>query len=137
MRHSAAMTRVVTLVELNRKSDRLRFNHRDADALESKRMECVMKLHSAQVEQALTQFEARVLPDDHPLVRKLSELFGDHTFFLNSRGLNVVEPNEGTEAGVPAGKVVNLANWSDAQLTSLTPHEPEPTEVVVILESKH
>jgi len=33
--------------------------------------------------------------------------------------------------------VVNLANWSDAQLTSLAPHEPEPTEVVVILESKH
>ena len=96
-----------------------------------------MKLNSAQVEQTLTQFDARVLPDDHPLVRKLSELFGDHTFFLNSKGLNVVEPNEGTEAGVPAGTVVNLANWSDAQLTSLTPHEPEPTEVVVILERKH
>jgi hypothetical protein len=96
-----------------------------------------MKLNSAQVEQTLTQFEARVLPDDHPLVRKLSELFGDHTFFLDSKGLNVVEPSERTEAGVPAGKVVNLANWSDAQLTSLAPHEPEPTEVVVILESKH
>jgi hypothetical protein len=95
-----------------------------------------MKLNSAQVEQTLTQFEARVLPDDHPLVQKLSEMFGDHTFFLNSKGLNVVEPNEGTE-GVPAGTVVNLANWSDPQLTSLTPHEPEPTEVVVMLESKH
>jgi hypothetical protein len=96
-----------------------------------------MKLNSTQVEQTLTQFEAQVIPDDHPLVRKLSELFGDHTFFLNSKGLNVVEPDKGTEGGVPAGKVVNLANWSDAQLTGLTPHEPEPTEVVVILESKH
>ena len=96
-----------------------------------------MKLSSAEVELTLTQFEAQVIPDDHPLVPKLNELFGDHTFFLNGDGLNVVEPNESTHAGAPAGTVVNLANWSDAQLTSLTPHEPEPTEVVVILESKH
>ena len=96
-----------------------------------------MKLNSAQVEQTLTQFEAQVIPEDHPLVPKLNELFGDHTFFLDGNGLNVVEPNETTQPGVPAGTVVNLANWSDAELTSLMPHEPEPTEVVVILESRH
>jgi hypothetical protein len=100
-------------------------------------MEFAMKLNHAQLEQTLTQFEAQVIPDDHPLVRELSELFGDHTFFLDGNGLNVVEPNESTDAGAPAGTVVNLANWSDPKLTSLTPHEPEPTEVVVILESKH
>jgi hypothetical protein len=96
-----------------------------------------MKLNSAQVEQALTQFEAQVIPDDHPLVPKLNELFGDHTFFLDSNGLNVIEPNESIDVGAPAAMVVNLANWSDAQLTSLAPHEPEPTEVVVTLVSKH
>jgi hypothetical protein len=96
-----------------------------------------MKLNSTQVEQTLTQFEAEVIPDDHPLVPKLNELFGDHTFFLDSNGLNVVESSESTHAGAPAGTVVNLANWRDAQLTSLAPHEPEPTEVIVILESKH
>ena len=96
-----------------------------------------MKLSSAQVEHTLTQFAAHVIPEDHPLVQKLNELFGDHTFFLDGNGLNVVEPKETTHAGSPAGTVVNLANWSDAQLTSLAPHEPEPTEVIVILESKH
>ena len=96
-----------------------------------------MKLNSAQLEQTLSQFEAQAIPDDHPLVPKLNELFGDHTFFLDSNGLNVVEPNESTNAGVPVGTVVNVASWSDAQLTSLMPHEPEPTEVVVILERKH
>jgi hypothetical protein len=95
-----------------------------------------MKLNSAQVEQTLTQFEAQVIPEDHPLVSKLNELFGDHTFFLDGNGLNVVEPNESARAGAPAGIVVNLANWSDAEWTSLTPHEPEPTEVVVTLERK-
>jgi hypothetical protein len=94
-----------------------------------------MKLNSAQVEQALTQFEAQAIPEDHPLAPELSQLFGDHTFFLDSNGLNVIEPND--SMGAPAGTVVNVANWGDARLSSLTPHEPEPTEVVVMFESKH
>ena len=93
-----------------------------------------MKLSAAQVEQTLSQFEARVIPDDHPLVPELNELFGDHTFFLNSDGLNVVEP---THAGASSGTVVNLASWRDAQLTGLVPHEPETTEVLVVLGSEH
>ena len=92
-----------------------------------------MKLNSEQVEHTLTQFEAQVIPDDHPLVAELNELFGDHTFFLDGNGLNVVERNE--KAG--AGTIVNLASWGDAQWTSLLPHEPEPTKVVVTLESAH
>ena len=63
-----------------------------------------MKLNSAQVEQTLTQFEARVIADDHPLVPRLNELFGDHMFFLDG-GLSVVEPNESTHAGASAGTV--------------------------------
>ena len=93
-----------------------------------------MKLNSAQVEQTLSQFEAYVIPDDHPMVPKLNDLFGDHTFFLSSEGLNVVEPNE---MGARAGTVVNLANWTDAHLTGLAPHEPEPTEIIVMLEIEH
>ena len=96
-----------------------------------------MKLNSAQVEQTLRQFEAQPIPDDHPLVPQLNELFGDHTFFLNSDGLNVIEPNEGSSTDFVAGTVVNLANWSDVHLTSLTPHEPELTEIIVILETRH
>jgi hypothetical protein len=78
-----------------------------------------------------------VIPEDHPVVPKLNELFGSHTFFLDINGLNVVEPNERTPVGASAGTVINLADWSDAEMTSLTPHEPEPTEVIVIFESKH
>jgi hypothetical protein len=95
---------------------------------------CAMKLNSAQVEQALSQFDAQVIPDDHPVVPKLNELFGDHTFFLSKEGLNVVEPNE---MGARAGTVVNLASWTDGQLTVLAPHEPEPTEIIVTLEIEH
>jgi hypothetical protein len=50
--------------------------------------------------------------------------------------LNVVEPREVAE-GAQEGTVVNLANWSDSKLTSLAPHEPEATEIVVMLETEH
>ena len=96
-----------------------------------------MKLNHAQVERTLNQFEAQVIPDDHPLASELNELFGDHTFFLDSNGLNVVEPDDSTAVGTPAGIVVNLADWGDAKMTSLLPHEPQPTKVVIVLESKH
>jgi hypothetical protein len=62
--------------------------------------------------------------------RRLNELFSNQTFFFDGNGLNLVE-------GCTSRPVVNTGSWGDAELTSLTPHEPEPTEIVVILESKH
>ncbi len=96
-----------------------------------------MKLNSAQVEHALRQFDAQALPDNHPVVPQLNDLFGDHTFFLDSSGLNVLEPSEIPERDVQTGRIVNLAYWSDENLTKLAPHEPEPTGVVVDLDFKH
>ena len=51
-----------------------------------------MKLNSTQVKQTLSQFQAEVLPDNHPAVAQLNNLFGDHTFFLDGGGLKVLEP---------------------------------------------
>jgi hypothetical protein len=96
-----------------------------------------MKLNSTQVKQTLSQFDAQVLPDDHPAAAQLNNLFGDHTFFLDGGGLKVLEPVETPEAEAQSGEVVSLADWSDATLTSLKPHEPELTGVVVVLEPKH
>ena len=94
-----------------------------------------MRLTSTEVERTLSQFEAQAIPDHHPAVPQLHKLFGDHTFFLDSNGLNIVEPAEPAQAGTRSGKIVNVANWSDAD--HLTPHEPEPTDVVIELGSKH
>jgi hypothetical protein len=71
------------------------------------------------------------------MVPRLNSLFGDHTFFLDESGLNVVEPAETGDPGVQACQVVNLANWTDENLTSLAPHEPEPTDLVIVLEPRH
>lgn len=96
-----------------------------------------MRLTSDQVERTLTQFDAQPIPEDHPAMARLSEVFGDHTFFLDGNGLNVVEPTEASDGGAETGQVVKLAEWSDAELTKLAPHPPEPTDVVVVLGRPH
>jgi hypothetical protein len=93
-----------------------------------------MKLNATQLERTMNQFEAQALPDNHPAVPELSNLFGDHTFLLDSNGLNILEPAEETpQRGVQAARVINLANWSDENLNKLSPHEPEPTGAIVEL----
>ena len=97
-----------------------------------------MKLSSTQVKQTLSQFDAEVLPDSHPAIPQLTNLFGNHTFFLDTRGLKVLEPAGAPETEAQSGEVVSLADWSDPDLTRLTAHEPEPTGVIVVFEQmKH
>jgi hypothetical protein len=38
-----------------------------------------------------SQFEAQAIPESHPVLTRLNELFGDHTFFVDSDGLSIVE----------------------------------------------
>jgi hypothetical protein len=97
-----------------------------------------MKLTSEQVTRTTNQFEVQALPDSHPAIPQLNELFGEHTFLLDANGLNILEPDDANPRGrVRAARVVNLANWSDETLTRLAPHEPEPTGAVIELESTH
>ena len=96
-----------------------------------------MKLNSAQLERTLGQFEARAIPDDHPVIPQLNDLFGEHTFFLDRNGLNIVEPAEAAGAASQSAKVVNLGSWSDDDPTGLELHEPEATDIVITLESRH
>jgi hypothetical protein len=96
---------------------------------------CTMKLSSQQIEQTVDQIAVEPIPGDHPAVPQLSRVYGDHTFFLDSEGLAIVEvADEPTETGTQMGQVVKIASWTDAKQTMLAPHEPELTDVVVELE---
>src|SRR5438132_9073713 len=77
---------------------------------QANRKECAMKLTSAQVERTLTQFEGQVIPDNHPVLPQLKSLFGEHTFFLDSDGLSIVEPAEAAGRGVPWTRGGRLAD---------------------------
>jgi hypothetical protein len=93
-----------------------------------------MKLNSALVERTLGRFDAQAIPDNHPAVPQLNNVFGEHTYFVNGSGLHVVEPVESAQAGGDQGNVVKVASWADANRSSLAPHEPEPTDVVIPLD---
>jgi predicted TIM-barrel fold metal-dependent hydrolase len=97
-----------------------------------------MRLNETQLKQTLNQMDAEVLPENHPATAQLTDLFGDHTFLLDHSGLKVLEPAENSASDLETSQVVSLADWSDATLTSLKPHAPEPTGTVVVFDQvKH
>lgn len=92
-----------------------------------------MKLNAERIDGALTQFNAEALPQNHPVLPQFNELFGDHTFFINSYGLSIIEPIATRDDGVEIGRVVRLANWLDESRSKLSPHERETTDMTVLL----
>lgn len=101
-----------------------------------------MKLSTPLVQSTLRQLEgqrpfedAQAIPDDHPAVPQLTQVFGEHTFFVDSGGLHIVEPagDAGEAEGGKRGQMVKLAGWDDETHTQLAIQEPEPTDVVVRL----
>jgi hypothetical protein len=97
-----------------------------------------MKLNAAQVARTTSQLEVKALPEDHPLVPQLNELFGDHTYFLDGKGLNIVEPADaGPELAAAnlseMGVLVNVANWTGSNPPKLEVHEPELTDNTIAL----
>jgi hypothetical protein len=106
--------------------------------LTSREEEQAMKLNTAQVAKTISQLQVEALPEDHPLVPQLNRIFGDHTYFLDGSGLNILEP-AAAALEVPAasvgevGVLVNVANWTDSNPPKLEVHEPEPTDTTVAL----
>ena len=96
-----------------------------------------MRLTTALVERTLGQYDAQPIPDSHPAMPQLKGLFGDHTFFLDGNGLNIVEPADATGEEAQEAKVINLASWTNANPPGLAPHEPEMTDIVIMLGSAH
>ena len=92
-----------------------------------------MKLNEVQISRTLSQFRAQVLAEDHPAVAQFCELFGHHTFFLDARGLRVLELLEVPGMEAQDGELIRLAEWSDADFTKLRTHQPEPTGVAIRL----
>jgi len=94
-----------------------------------------MKLSFRQIEVTATQIGALAVPPDHPVVPQLNRIYGDHTFFLDEEGLEILEALEPVMTSASASAmVVKLASWSDPKRTTLAVHDPEATDTIVILE---
>jgi hypothetical protein len=92
-----------------------------------------MKLNSALVERTVTQFDADPIPDRHPAMPQLNQVFGEHTFFLDPNGLHIVEPGAPDADGAATGEVLRIAGWSDESRSSLAPQPPEPIGISIVL----
>jgi hypothetical protein len=102
-----------------------------------------MKLSTSLVHQALEQMEEQAsfagtfaVPDDNPNIPKFNEVFGEHTFFLDTEGLLIIEPTGLDSGPVTEGQVIKLASWGDPACTSLAPHRPEPTDIIIALRAE-
>lgn len=96
-----------------------------------------MKLSQPHLDRALSQLNAQAVPENHPVMGQLSDLFGEHTFFLDAEGLTIIEPAKPRDDGADRaakGQVVKLASWVDETRASLAPHPREYTDVVVVLD---
>ena len=93
-----------------------------------------MKLSSEKLGSVLEQIEADVIPDDHPSLPKLREVFGDHTFFIDDNGLTIIQP---LDQHRQTGGLIKIAWWDDADPSHLVAHTPEETDVLIKLETAH
>jgi hypothetical protein len=87
-----------------------------------------MKLSPEQVRRVEENIDGQVVPEGHAAAPQLETVFGRHTFFLDDRGLSIVERSPMDDH---VGNLVSLASWTNEKHTMLEPHEPEPTAVMV------
>jgi hypothetical protein len=93
-----------------------------------------MKLRLEKLESVLEQIDVEVIPDGHPSLPKLRNVFGDHTFFVDDSGLIIIEP---LEQHPVTGELIKIASWDDADPPHLVAHTPEETDILIELESIH
>jgi hypothetical protein len=91
-----------------------------------------MKLNAAQLVKVEDQLGIAAVPDEHPVTSDLKDAFGDHTFFLDAGGLNIVEPNP--LPGSENGSVVKVADWASEERKELVSRHPEVLPITVDLE---
>lgn len=95
-----------------------------------------MILSNTQIAVVEQQTGAKPVPADDPVNTQLQEAFGDHTFYADPNGLHVIEAlpeeMEGVQPGMAA--IVQIAEWSDEQQSSLQAVEPRALGSVINLD---
>lgn len=102
-----------------------------------------MKLSTHQIEAVKQEIGADPIEDANPAMTPLRETFGDHTFYVGSEGLFVLEPVD-TPAeeqaapppeGAPAepAQLVLIAGWANEEKNALQPVPAQATTTVIDL----
>lgn len=88
-----------------------------------------MKLSDDQVKAVEEQTGLQPIPEDNPAMPQLKENFGEHTFYVDDRGLYVLETAENDESQNHA-TAVQIASWTDDNRNALQAHEPQATDAI-------
>jgi len=92
-----------------------------------------MKLTSNQAAAVKQRVNIDPIDEENPVIEPLRKAFGDHTFYIVSDGLFVLEEvTESTEEDEPA-RFVMVAAWTNEEKNALQPVEPQRTNTVVDL----
>lgn len=89
-----------------------------------------MKLTDDQIGRIENQYEVSPIPESEPIIGELSEVFGEHTFYLGESGLVVWDRVEEEENAQDRLVAVQLAAWSDETRSAMRVHEPVSTGIV-------
>ena len=92
-----------------------------------------MMLNAQQLAIIENQTDTKPLPPDDPAVAQLSGHFGEHSFFLDPNGLYIFEAVNlpETEEGTSPALLVQIAEWTDPEKTSIGPIEPKPADLII------
>lgn len=92
-----------------------------------------MKLSNHQVAAVKRELGADPIDAASPATAELANVFGDHTFYLASDGLFIIEPVESSELDREPAQIIRVAAWVDERKQELQPVPPEATEQVLDL----
>jgi hypothetical protein len=94
-----------------------------------------MKLNDNQVKAVEERTGLQPIPEDNPAMDQLKQNFGDHTFYVDDRGLYVLESAQ-EDSDDSQATAVQIATWTDENRNALQPHEPQATDAVFNLTRK-
>lgn len=89
-----------------------------------------MKLTDEQVKAVEENTGLQPIPSDNPAISQLHETFGDHTFYVDDKGLYVLETAPDDEQKDHA-TAVQVASWTDENMNALQAHEPQATDAII------
>ena len=90
-----------------------------------------MKLNAAQLRSVEAQLGVDAISEGHPVSPDLKAAFGDHTYFLDTDGLNIIEQDPSPDSS--SGIVVRMASWSSDERKELVGHAPQALSLTVDL----
>lgn len=92
-----------------------------------------MKLTSNQTAAVKQRVNIDPIDEENPVVEPLRQAFGDHTFYIVSDGLFVLEPVNDPGQGDEPVQFVLVAAWTDETKNALKAVEPHQTGTVIDL----